>query len=320
METADIVYVSEEMAGVIRTSRQIARTCAPVLIEGESGTGKELIARLIHRSSPRSSRAFVPVNCGAIPESIFESEFFGYRAGSFTGALKDKTGIFEAAQGGTAFLDEIGDLSLAMQAKILRVLQEKELRRVGDTRPSRIDIRVIAATNKDIEHEMSSGRFREDLFFRIGVLRIRLAPLRQRRADIPVLVNHFAEKYARLMGKHVPCLNEDVLDVFERYRWPGNVRELENEIHRIVALVADGRPVCRLQISGRITEGLRREEAVQGDGRLKKRLAFYEKQLIKEALDLYDWNKTRAARHLGLTRQGLHRKIARLSITKDEWS
>ena len=169
METPDIVYASREMDNAVRTSKRIARTSAPVLIEGESGTGKELIARLIHRHSRRQAGPFVPVNCGAIPETLFESEFFGHRAGAFTGALKDRSGIFEAADRGTAFLDEIGDLPVSMQAKILRVLQEKEVRRVGDNSMRRIDIRVIAATNKDLEHEMGAGRFREDLYFRIGV-------------------------------------------------------------------------------------------------------------------------------------------------------
>jgi transcriptional regulator with PAS, ATPase and Fis domain len=318
MGMPEIVYVSDVMARAIYTSKQIARTSAPVLIEGESGTGKELIARVIHGSSRRSSGAFVPVNCGAIPEALFESEFFGYRAGAFTGALRDKPGIFEIANGGTAFLDEIGDLPLSMQAKILRALQEREVRRVGDTRPNRIDIRVIAATNKDLEKEMQAGRFREDLFFRITVLRIRLAPLRRRREDIPVLANHFAGKYARSMDKQVPRFSREVWELFARYPWPGNVRELENEIHRIVALASDGRQIRCDHLSGRIAEHLEYDRSPGDDGRLKERLAFYEKQIIMEALDRYDWNKTRAARHLGLSRQGLHRKLNRLSITRNE--
>jgi transcriptional regulator with PAS, ATPase and Fis domain len=318
MEMPDIVYVSSEMAAVIHTSRQIAATSAPVLIEGESGTGKELVARLIHKLSPRSSRPFVAVNCGAIPETLFESEFFGYRAGAFTGAVRDKPGIFEVAHGGTAFLDEIGDLSPGMQAKILRVLQEKEVRRVGDTRANRADIRVIAATNKDLEREMEASRFREDLFFRIGVLRIRLAPLRGRREDIPVLVNHFAEKYAQRIGKHVPRFGEDAWDAFTRYSWPGNVRELENEIHRIVALAVDGQPVSCRQISHRLMDRLRRNDTPKCEGGLRERLAFYERQIIEEALDLCGWNKTQAARYLGLTRQGLHRKLNRFGITREE--
>ncbi len=318
MGMSDIVYVSCEMDKAVRASKRIAHTSAPVLIEGESGTGKELIARLIHRHSRRAAKPFVPVNCGAIPETLFESEFFGYRAGAFTGAVKDKSGIFEAADGGTAFLDEIGDLSPSMQAKILRVLQEKEVRRVGDTRAYKVDIRVIAATNKDLEREMGEGRFREDLFFRLGVLRIHLTPLRQRRSDIPVLADHFAVKYAGQMGRDVPRLSGEVLDIFARYSWPGNVREIENEVHRMVALADEGRPIGRCMVSSRILEHLPGDGAGDRDGRLKQRLAGLEKQIIMEALDLYDWNKTRAARHLGLTRQGLHRKLHRLSITKHE--
>jgi two-component system response regulator HupR/HoxA len=318
MDIPDIVYVSREMDEAVRTSKRIAHTSAPVLIEGESGTGKELIARLIHGHSRRASGPFVPVNCGAVPETLFESEFFGHRAGAFTGAVKDRPGIFEAAHRGTAFLDEIGDLSPAMQAKILRVLQEGEIRRVGDTRPKRVDIRVIAATNKDLEREMAAGRFREDLFFRIGVLRIRMSPLRLRPVDIAVLADHFMVKYARRVGRGVPRLAEDVLDIFTRYPWPGNVRELENEIHRMVALADDGRPLGRCLVSGRIREWLRSEGEPGRNGHLKERLAGYERQIIKETLDLYGWNKTRAARHLGLTRQGLHRKLSRLSITRDE--
>jgi transcriptional regulator with PAS, ATPase and Fis domain len=306
------------MEKVVRTSKRIASTSAPVLIEGESGTGKELVARLIHRQSRRAAGPFVPVNCGAIPDTLFESEFFGYRAGAFTGAAKDKPGIFEASDAGTAFLDEIGDLSMSAQSKILRVLQEREVRRVGDTGANSIDIRVIAATNKDLEREMAAGRFREDLFFRIGVLRIRLSPLRKRPEDIPVLVDHFAAKYAGSLGRDVPHLNEEVFDIFRRYPWPGNVRELENEVHRIVALADDGRPVGRRLVSPRILGQLRGDGAGDRDGYLKERLADFEKQIIMEALDLYDWNKTRAARHLGLTRQGLHRKLHRLSITRDE--
>jgi len=318
MEFEDIVYVSREMGEVVRTAKRIAHTSAPVLIEGESGTGKELVARLIHKHSRRAGKPFVPVNCGAIPEPLFESEFFGYRAGAFTGAVRDKPGIFEAADRGTAFLDEIGDLSVSMQAKILRVLQEREVRRVGDTRAGRIDIRVIAATNKNLEREINAGRFREDLFFRIAILRIGLTPLRQRRSDIPVLVDYFAVKYARRIGRRVPQLASEVISMFKRYSWPGNVRELENEVHRMVALADDGRPVDRHLVSGRILAQLYGDGQGGGDGCLKERLAGLERQIIMETLDLYGWNKTRAARHLGLTRQGLHRKLHRLSITRHE--
>lgn len=323
MQRGDIVFASEAMEATIRTARGIARTSSPVLLEGESGTGKELIARLIHSLSDRASRPFIPVNCGAIPEALFESEAFGHRAGAFTGAIRDKQGIFEAASSGTLFLDEIGDLPRPLQAKCLRVLQENELRRVGDTRFSRIDVRLISATNRDLEREMKAGRFREDLFFRIGVIRIHIEPLRRRREDIPVLVHHFVDKHARHLGKRVPRISEEVLVLFGEYAWPGNARELENEIHRMVALSSDGRPITALEISPRIVECAARRDGGDhsGDcGELKTKLACYERQIIKEALIRYGWNKTRTARHLGLTRQGLHRKLQRLRIKRYESS
>jgi transcriptional regulator with PAS, ATPase and Fis domain len=317
MQRGDIVFASASMDACIRTARGIASTTSPVLIEGESGTGKELIARLIHQVSDRVERPFVPVNCGAIPETLFESEIFGHRAGAFTGALRDKKGIFEAANGGTLFLDEIGDLPLSLQAKCLRVLQENELRRVGDTKISRINIRLISATNRDLEREMKARRFREDLFFRISVLRIYIEPLRRRREDIPVLSRYLVEKHARRLRKKVPAISDDVLTAFNEYYWPGNVRELENEIHRMVALSSDGQSLTRHQISPRITGciGSRHEEDC---GPLRTKLACYERQIIKEALNRYGWNKTRTARHLGLTRQGLHRKLQRLRIQRYE--
>jgi transcriptional regulator with PAS, ATPase and Fis domain len=323
MQRGDIVFASEAMEATIRTARGVASTSSPVLIEGESGTGKELIARLIHSLSDRRERPFIPVNCGAIPETLFESEAFGHRAGAFTGAIRDKQGIFETASGGTLFLDEIGDLPRPLQAKCLRVLQENELRRVGDTRLSRIDVRLISATNRDLEREMKAGRFREDLFFRIGVIRIHIEPLRRRKEDIPALVRHFAAKHAGRLGKHVPRISKEVLMLFEKYAWPGNARELENEIHRIVALFNDGRPVTALGVSPRIVEcaGRRDREDHSGNcGELKMKLACYERQIIKEALNRYGWNKTRTARHLGLTRQGLHRKLRRLRIRGHESS
>ncbi len=314
MNNPEIVYVSSEMGSVVATAKRMARTSSPVLIEGESGTGKELIARLVHASGERSKMPFVAVNCGAIPEGLFESEFFGYRSGAFTGAVRDKPGIFETADGGAIFLDEIGDLSPAMQAKCLRVLQEKEIRRVGENRPRRIDVRVIAATNRLLEREMKTGRFREDLYFRIGVLRLCLPPLRDRPEDIEVLSHFFASAYARQLGRDVPRIGPEVLEVLRHYSWPGNVRELENEIHRMVALSDEETTLGAGLISSRIRHGIRQNLAGGGKGRLKTRLVSYEKEIITETLDLYGWNKTRTARHLGLTRQGLHRKLGRLRI------
>jgi transcriptional regulator with PAS, ATPase and Fis domain len=318
MSSDDIVFASEAMELAVEIARAVAPTASPVLVEGESGTGKELIARLIHTAGARSHKPFVAVNCGAVPETLFESEFFGYKAGAFTGALRDKPGILEIANGGTLFLDEIGDLSVAMQAKCLRVLQEKELRRVGDTKVNRIDIRLISATNKDLEHQMKTGRFREDLFYRISVLRIELAPLRERKEDIPVLCRHFSMKHCARLGKKVPRISNDVMELLSRYLWPGNVRQLENEIHRLVALSQDGLPITLSQVSDRIMKEVRQSNAACPAGHLKARLASYERELIREALERYGWNKTRVARHLGLTRQGLHRKLLRLRIERSE--
>jgi transcriptional regulator with PAS, ATPase and Fis domain len=317
MNNPEIVYVSREMGGVVATAKRMARTLSPVLIEGESGTGKELVARLLHASGERGKMPFVAVNCGAIPEGLFESELFGHRSGSFTGAVRNKPGIFEAAEGGTIFLDEIGDLSPAMQAKCLRVLQEREVRRVGETRPRRIDVRVIAATNRLLEREMKSGRFREDLYFRIGVLRLCIPPLRERPEDIDVLAGFFASGYARHLGREVPRIAPETLEIMRLYPWPGNVRELENEIHRMVALSGEEAALGPDLVSRRIRQGISRAPA-GGKGKLKARLVSYEKEIIKETLDLYGWNKTRTARHLGLTRQGLHRKLSRLKIYRTD--
>jgi transcriptional regulator with PAS, ATPase and Fis domain len=318
MKPPEIVFASKAMEILIDTSKRIARTSTPVLIEGESGTGKELIARLIHSLSDRRQRPFVPVNCGAVPETLFESEFFGYKAGAFTGAVRDKPGIFEAANGGTLFLDEIGDLSPAMQAKCLRVLQEHELRRVGDTRVSIVDVRFVSATNKKLEHEMRTGGFREDLFFRISVLRLGIEPLRERKEDIPVLCDHFSAKHALRLGKEAPELSGAVVSLFSDYDWPGNVRELENEIHRMVALSRDGARVTCVQVSPRILSSVKRGGEAGVGGRLKARLETCEKEIIMDALDKCGWNKSRTARHLGLSRQGLHRKLQKLRIQRYE--
>ncbi|MFH1219459.1 MAG: sigma-54 dependent transcriptional regulator [Candidatus Eisenbacteria bacterium] len=316
MKSGDVVFRSKEMELAIRTAQMVAPASSPVLIEGESGTGKELIARLVHSASPRRHKPFVAVNCGAIPETLFESELFGHIAGSFTGAFRDKPGIFEVANGGVLFLDEIGDLSLPIQAKLLRVLQESEFRRLGDTRTSRIDVRVISATNKDLENEMKHRRFREDLFFRISVLRVYVEPLRRRREDVPVLADHFAAKYAALLGKEKPEIAEEVLHLFDAYAWPGNVRELENEIQRLIALSPDG-TLAAHQVSKRIKDSLWRDLDRRVVGGLKERLAVFEREIIKETLEKYQWNKSETARHLGLTRQGLHRKVHRLGILRE---
>jgi transcriptional regulator with GAF, ATPase, and Fis domain len=218
----------------------VAPTDAAVLVTGESGTGKELVARAIHDASPRRSRALIKVNCGAVPETLFESEFFGHARGAFTGALKDKPGRFELADGGTLFLDEIGEVPLGMQAKLLRVLQEREVERVGETRTRRIDVRIIAATNRDLRREVEAGRFRQDLFYRLSVFPIEIPPLRQRRDDIATLATHFVRHSARRMNRSAPALAPALLQRLADYDWPGNVRELQNAVERAVILSHGG--------------------------------------------------------------------------------
>src|SRR5579864_2195321 len=230
---------SRAMHRAIEIASRVAPSDATVMLEGESGTGKELLAKAIHCHSPRKGRPFVIVNCAAIPEHLLESELFGHRRGSFTGAISDKQGKFEAANDGTIFLDEIGDLPLTMQTKILRVLQDREVDKVGDVRPVKVDIRVVAATNRDLEKMVADGDFRADLYYRLAVVALRLPPLRERTDDIPQLVEHFLAKYTASLGRTMPTIGQDVNSLFNLYAWPGNIRELENVIQRALVLDCD---------------------------------------------------------------------------------
>ena len=237
-----VIGESPGLRKVMQQTQLVAATDASVLINGESGTGKELIARAIHDQSPRKDRVLIKVNCSAVPDSLFESEFFGHVRGAFTGAIKDKPGRFELAEGGTLFLDEIGEVPLAMQAKLLRVLQEQEIERVGDTRTRKVNVRIIAATNRDLKSEVDAGRFRQDLFYRLSVFPIELPPLRERREDIPLLATHFAKKSAQKMNRGVPRITRAVMSQLTAYDWPGNVRELQNAVERAVIL-SQGSPL-----------------------------------------------------------------------------
>jgi two-component system response regulator PilR (NtrC family) len=232
----NIIGVSPAMTKLKQTIRTVASTQSTVLIYGESGTGKELVARAVHICSPRATEPFVSINCGAFPETLLESELFGYVKGAFTGANQNKRGLFEVADGGTIFLDEIGEMTLAMQVKLLRVLQERCLRPVGGTGEIAIDVRVIAATNRDLEKQVSENNFREDLYYRLNVIPIVVPPLRDRREDLPLLVNHFVKKYVPAAGKSIAGVNSESLTALATYEWPGNVRQLENTIERAVAL------------------------------------------------------------------------------------
>jgi DNA-binding NtrC family response regulator len=301
---------SEAMAKVWEAVAKAASTTATVLISGESGTGKELVARAIHYNSPRSAAPFVAVNCGGIPEGLLESELFGHVKGAFTGAAESRAGFFQTADGGTIFLDEISDTSLSMQAKLLRVLQEKEVYMVGARRPQKVDVRVLAATNKDLFSLVKKGTFREDLFFRLNVITIFLPPLRERGDDVLLLARHFATRFSKEAGKPEPQFSENALGVLRRYDWPGNVRELENLIQRLVVMT-DGDIINIPDLPP-----LMRFSAPRVNG-LNRTLAEMEADYIRNVLAEVGGNKTRAAEILGIDRKTLREKLKFHDSKKD---
>jgi two-component system response regulator AtoC len=306
-----IVAKSPAMTKALEVAAKVAKHTSPVLITGESGTGKELVARLIHDESERSRGAFIPVNCGAIPENLLESELFGYTRGAFTGADRDKPGLFEAASGGTLLLDEIGDMPVTLQVKLLRVLQESEIRRLGDTRARSVDVRLVAATNKDLEEEVRLGDFRRDLFYRIAVVPIHLVPLRQRRDEIPLLVNHFIEQYNRKLKLDMRGIESDAMRLLLEYPWPGNVRELENTIERAMVL-SDGPKIVVDDLPANVANpivALDSPDLPDDELSVKKHSAILERRLIKQALERTGGNKTRAADLLELSSRALLYKI-----------
>ncbi len=311
-----LVGRSAAMRRVYELIRQVAATSATVLITGESGTGKELIARAIHRQGPRRDRPFVAVNCGALPPELMESELFGHERGAFTGAHARKLGKFEVAHSGSLFLDEIGALRLDLQPKLLRALQEREIERVGGGRGIQVDVRFIAATNRDLRRAIAAGEFREDLFYRLNVVPIAVPPLRERREDIPLLVEHFLAKYAKRFAKPVSGLSAGALGLLEEYPWPGNVRELENIIERSVALAT----AEEIQLADLPLDlALAPTRSVWDDGlSLREARQELERQLILRALDRADGNQTVAARFLGLHRNTLLAKMAQLGLRPTE--
>jgi len=297
-----LIGESKSMQKVFDDILKAASTTATVLISGESGTGKELVARAIHYNSPRASAAFVPINCGGIPEGLLESELFGYVKGAFTGAVESRAGFFQTAEGGTIFLDEISDTTLSMQAKILRVLQDKEVCMVGGRRTRKVDVRVVAATNKDLPNLVKKGLFREDLFFRLDVITIAVPPLRERADDILLLARHFAGKFAKEAGRPKPRFSDKALQVLRDYYWPGNVRELENVIHRLMVMTeADLIEVPDLP-------SLMRFSALQ-EMRPNRTLSEVEAEYIRTVLASVGGNKTRAAEILGIDRKTLREKL-----------
>jgi two-component system response regulator PilR (NtrC family) len=283
-----------------------------VHITGESGTGKELVARMIHELGARAEGPFVPVNCGAIPSELMESEFFGHRKGSFTGAVGDKPGLFQSAEGGTLFLDEIAELPLPMQVKLLRVIQEKTVRPIGQNQEVPVDVRILSATHKDLRAEVAAGRFREDLFYRINVIELRVPPLRERGADVLSLGRQILERLGREMGTPLPVLSADAAAKLQGYHFPGNVRELENILERAVALCADGEISAadiQLQQPAHAAEPGSAEADLLGD-----RLQSVEREAIQRALEANRYNKTAAARQLGVTLRALRYRMQKLGM------
>ncbi|OFW28643.1 MAG: Fis family transcriptional regulator [Acidobacteria bacterium RIFCSPLOWO2_02_FULL_65_29] len=315
---ANMIAGSRAMRAVTETASRVAQSDATVLLEGESGTGKELLAKAIHFHSSRARSPFVTINCGAIPEQLLESELFGHRRGSFTGAVADKRGKFEAADRGTIFLDEIGELPTPLQVKILRVLQEREVDKVGETRPIKVDVRVMAATNRDLEKMVADGAFRDDLYYRLAVVSIRVPPLRERSDDIPFLVDHFLVKHAERLTRPRPSVDKGVYSAFNLYSWPGNIRELENVIERALVLDADGVLGLddlpeRLRTREHRVANLRMELPDEGVS-----LEDVERELLLAALHKHNWNQTRAAAFLDITRSTLLYRMQKFGLEREK--
>ncbi|HEX8160331.1 MAG TPA: sigma-54 dependent transcriptional regulator [Pyrinomonadaceae bacterium] len=306
---SEIVGTSEALQSVFRLVEKVAATTTNILVNGESGTGKELIARAIHHNSPRAARPFVAINCGALPETLLESELFGHTKGAFTGATASKAGLLRAAEGGTVFLDEIGEVTPAMQVRLLRAVQEHEVTPVGATAPVRFDARIICATNRDLEKEVSEGRFREDLFYRLNVIEIHLPPLRERREDIPLLVRHFIAATAREQGRAEKPISREAMSALINYKFPGNVRELQNAVER--AFTLSGAEIDLDSLPPRVRESAGDPAAVRDPDGLRPTLAEIERRYILETLASVNQDKARAANVLGIDLSTLYRKLKR---------
>ncbi|MEK9712206.1 MAG: sigma-54 dependent transcriptional regulator [Thalassolituus sp.] len=324
--------------GIVRTAnspmndvcdhiRQVAPYDISVLLMGESGTGKELAARALHYNSLRWDKPFVVENCAALPDELLESELFGYKRGAFTGAVEDRIGLFERANGGTVFLDELGEVSPAFQVKLLRVLQEGEIRPLGSSRTRKVDVRVIAATNKNLEEEVAAGRFREDLYYRLATVTVNLPPLRERREDVPALATALLERTMKSLGKQVNGITDEALNCMKQYHWPGNVRELQNEVSHMLVTAKTADLTADL-LSTRVLRAMPgtagdEQPAAMGhlaglDGTLKDRVEALESIILKETLIRHRWNKSRAAAELGLSRVGLRAKLERYGLEEPD--
>lgn len=309
---------SKSMQEIYSLIKQISPAPTNVLITGPSGTGKELVARAIHNSSNRVDKPFIPVNCGAIPENLYESEFFGYKKGTFTGAAADHDGLFKAANGGTLFLDEVADVPEHVQVKLLRVIQEKEVRPVGANNSFKVDVRILSATNKDLYKEVHEGRFREDLYYRLNVVEIKLPALAERKEDIPLLVNYFIDRYNKELNRHIKAVDNDVMRALMNNEWKGNLRELENIIERAVLL-------CDSDLIGMKTLP-NNFQVITGTGnkiknlpvKLNEALESFEREHILGILKETDWNRTETAKRLGIDASTLYRKMVKFAISEKE--
>ena len=318
-ENCELLRKSDPLIGQSRASsliqtliEKVKDTDAPVFIYGESGTGKELIARSIHERGARRGGPFIAVNCSAIPDPLLESELFGHARGAFTGALRDKTGLIEEANGGTFFLDEVGDLSLPLQAKLLRLLQEKEIRRVGETRTRRVDARFVSATNKNIEKEIELGNFRIDLYYRLRILTIEVPPLRERKGDLLLLVDHFLEKYCREMRRSRAYFSPRALELLMNYSWPGNIRELQNEIQSCLVFTDDDSLIKEDYLSAKVNPD--KESSPSASYNFFEAKAEFEKRFLDQALLRFGYNKARTAEEIGLSRQGLFKLLKKHNL------
>ncbi len=306
---SSIVGKSPNMERVFRMVEAIKDSSINVLISGETGTGKELLAKAIHYTSKRHYRPFVPVNCAAVPRELLEAEFFGYEKGAFSGAVSRRIGKFEQAHTGTLFLDEIGELEPSLQAKILRVIQEKEIERIGGTGKIKTDIRLIASTNRDLAEEVKSKNFRADLYYRLNVVQIKLPPLRERKGDIPLLVTHFIDKFSQREKKYISSVSPEVMELFHNYTWPGNLRELENIIERAVVL-AGGEFIGMNDIPGELKKQTGNNRMTAGP---VKPLRELENETIINAINAFNGNKSKAARALGITRKALYNRLKQVN-------
>jgi len=309
-EIEQIIGKSPAIEKVFEMIRKVAPTKSNVLVTGESGTGKELVARAIHSLAPQNSKRFLAINCSAIPESLLESELFGHMKGSFTSACQDKKGLFQCARGGTLFLDEIGHMPMSCEVKLLRAVEHKQIIPVGSTEPVDIDVRLIAATNKDLIKEINAGRFREDLYYRMNVVGIHLPPLRERKEDIPLLLEHFIKKYNAEMGKHCIGVSDDVMRLFMGYEWKGNIREMQNVIERAVIFAEDD--VIKIPDIGSL--GYHSVTLSEENQSLQAAVRAYEREHICRVLNKHGWNKAEAAKALNVGLSSLYRKIDELEI------